>query len=233
MLPVHVQMEKITIAGRPVIHLYADSSPHGSMVYYHGWGSSAESSIFRGGIFASYGFDTYLPDAPYHGQRQSPNLDIGEDIPWRTLMDLVQRNNDEFQDIQDYLKTDKIYLSGHSMGALTVGMILKNYSVQGGLGINGAFDFVALGQHYGLKPQDLEGIDLPMEDLASYQGKVLYMANGGQDQSIPAQIQESFYQALVGSGVSSCHFSLFEDVGHVVTTNMLDEGLTYLLREDK
>lgn len=64
MLPVHVQMEKINIAGRPVIHLYADSSPYGSMVYYHGWGSSAESSIFRGGIFASYGFDTYLPDAP-------------------------------------------------------------------------------------------------------------------------------------------------------------------------
>lgn len=232
MLPIHVKMEKRKEGSIPLIHLYPKGGSHSKMVYYHGWDSSAESSIFRGGIFASYGFDTYLPDALYHGERKdSKVLNTEEDIDWKKLMDIVQTNKEEFGQILDFIQGGRVYVSGHSMGALTVGLLVRDYPVLGGLAFNGSFDFQALADFYKVE-EKLQGIDFPMDDLGAYKNKLLYLANGGQDESIPAHQQEGFYKTLLKAGVDSCHFSLFEDVGHVVTTNMMDDGLHYLFSQD-
>lgn len=229
MLPQNTKMEKMKVGSIPLIHICPERITQGAMVYYHGWESSAEASIFRGGIFASYGFDTYLVDAKGHGQRQCPDIPVTEDISWMTLMEIVQENKKEFEAIRKSIDQETIYVSGHSMGALTVGLILKTYPIKGGLAFNGSFDFRKLLDFYGVDEEDRAKVESPMDDLQAFQGKILYMGNGGQDQSIPAKDQEAFYQVLKTSGHTRSHFTLFEDVGHVVTTNMMDDGLNFII----
>lgn len=224
-------VEEGNFKGLPYIHISPRGGGHSTMVYYHGWNSSAESSIFRGKILASFGFDTYLPDALYHGRRRSPDHSTEGEVDWNELFKVIERNRQEFQVFYDQLKGEKIYLAGHSMGAMTTGSILATYPVQGALSLNGAFDFSGFARFYGAQVDSQEVLN-PMDRLDQFKDKTLFLGNGREDTTVLAPYQESFYHALGETGQGPWTFQVFEGTGHVVTTNMLEGGLDFLFQED-
>ncbi|MFA7412129.1 MAG: phospholipase, partial [Tissierellaceae bacterium] len=70
-----IEDKRISIRGIPAILLRQRDSEAklATVIFYHGWSSNKESQRIRGLILAAMGFQVLIPDAIYHGERDSIN----------------------------------------------------------------------------------------------------------------------------------------------------------------
>ena len=86
-------IKKIKIGDVPAIIIEPREKTNKTIVFYHGWGSSKERQIFRGNIFASYGYRVILPEARYHGERNKINLDHEDkDMEAKYILKVIMHN---------------------------------------------------------------------------------------------------------------------------------------------
>lgn len=213
------------------------------IIFYHGWGSDRKTQTFRGEVLALYGFHVLLLDSLYHGQRGE--VDYTDDsIQVKKLPEVIIKNLEEYDQVQDIFQKEtgippqRTIVMGHSMGAITAGAIISNKEKVGGaVEFNGVMDWNGLIE--GLEKEEEESPFLPELEKYNPNGKMdflrdrpLCLINGEEDQMVPAEVQEAFYEKAKEyyQKKDRIYFEKFPLTNHVITTNMLEAGIRFLER---
>ncbi|MDO5713385.1 MAG: alpha/beta fold hydrolase [Tissierellia bacterium] len=242
MNPIGVVETKHMIEDIPAVLLKPEGEgPFPTLIFYHGWTSDKENQRFRGRIFASYGWQVLIPDAPYHGERGQLDYE-GEGVAEEYFFKVIFQEIKEFPKLLKFLeeetkmKKNTLCLSGHSMGAILSGGVLAKYpdKITNVVAYNGAWDWEKLRQDWDAtlpeeEQQELERLN-PLANLDSLVKKRFLLANGEDDSSVNPMLQKDFYEKMKEKvGVKEYQtFLTFEDTAHVTTTQMMEEGVLFL-----
>lgn len=219
-----------------------------TIIFYHGWGSSAKNQIFRANILASYGYQVVLPEARYHGERGTLDYEEAETVRAK-MCQTIMHNIEEFPTLYKYvtdeLKADEqnIVVSGHSMGAITAsGLFTFKQSLKAAVLFNGACDWewiVDSINSTGEVTYEMMRINEfmlqmnPKEHLENLSDRYLIMYNGEEDKTIDPKVQEKFYELAKDSykDKSKIKFEKWEATSHQITTQMLEKAIITLKEE--
>lgn len=213
------------------------------VIWYHGWSSSRESQIFRANMIASFGFHVLVADGALHGDRGSTDYE-DEEVAYRELPRVILKNLEEFPMLEAAFRENAniegpIFVTGHSMGAMTAGGILANYpNVGGAICFNGVNDW-SLDKFLDERRMDREvarGAERfnPLNHLDKFKERPLLMINGDEDHEVDGKLQEAFYRELRNYyNTDALKFEWAIATPHVVTTNMMEEGIKFLLEHTK
>ncbi|MHC5099422.1 phospholipase, partial [Peptoniphilus genitalis] len=98
-------IKEVMIGKVPAIIIEPKEETNKTLVFYHGWGSDNERQIFRGNIFASYGYRVVLPEARYHGERNEEKLDHGDkEVEGKYILKVIMHNIEEAPSIFNYIE---------------------------------------------------------------------------------------------------------------------------------
>lgn len=214
-----------------------------AIIYYHGWSSSVERSLFRGQILAMYGHTVFLPSIPLHDWRE-PVETTDRNMAlyfWRCVEEAVKEFVDLAEFIRDFYGIEKrnIAVTGHSMGGyIAGGVLLHEPEIHCGVIYNASMDWEHTQKHFQSCAKGIE--NLRFEDCASYRinpinhldafyDKSILLANGSEDSVVPKKGNELFMQALKSKKLNKRLLQhTYPGVGHVVTDQMLQDGLTFI-----
>ena len=240
-------IKEVMIGKVPAIIIEPKEETNKTLVFYHGWGSDNERQIFRGNIFASYGYRVVLPEARYHGERNEEKLDHGDkDLEGKYILKVIMHNIEEAPSIFNYIEENypgnEIAVGGHSMGAITAGGLYAfKKDLKMAFIFNGINNWKVLVRGVnGLKNQDKIDerefrineffLDMnPMDSPEAFKDRPLVLYNGEDDDVIDPSGQESFVKEVekVYEDKKLLDFKLFEMTGHQVTTQMLEEAIKF------
>ncbi|WP_071025748.1 alpha/beta hydrolase family protein [Peptoniphilus raoultii] len=213
-----------------------------NIIFYHGWSSDAKGQIFRGNIFASYGYRVFLPDAIHHGRRGK--LDYDND-PRRGsyFLECIYKNLKESQDLLSYIKENykgEIGIAGHSMGAISSACI---YNIHKDFKIafiyNGIIDYEYLvNQSIDKNEDDFESIKKikdyllevnPMKNKENFIDRPLVLFNGDEDKIINPDVEERCANELkkIYKNKELLNFDRFDLTTHQLIMPMIEEALIF------
>ncbi len=240
-------IKKIKIGDVPAIIIEPREKTNKTIVFYHGWGSSKERQIFRGNIFASYGYRVILPEARYHGERNDINLDHGDkDMEAKYILKVIMHNIEEAPSIFKYIGENypesQIAVGGHSMGAITAGGLYAfKKDLKMAFIFNGVNNWMALVDAVN-KIKNQEKIEeeefrineffLDMDPMRSpevFKDRAMVLYNGENDEVIDPKGQESFAKEVekVYRDKKLLDFQIFEMTAHQITTQMLESAIIF------
>ncbi len=240
-------IKEVMIGKVPAIIIEPKEEINKTLVFYHGWGSDKERQIFRGNIFASYGYRVVLPEARYHGERNVEKLDHEDkEVEGKYILKVIMHNIEEAPSIFNYIEENypgnEIAVGGHSMGAITAGGLYAfKKDLKMAFIFNGINNWKVLVRGVnGLKNQDKIDerefrineffLDMnPMDSPEAFKDRPLVLYNGEDDDVINPSGQESFVKEVekVYEDKKLLDFKLFEMTGHQVTTQMLEEAIKF------
>lgn len=209
-----------------------------TIILYHGWSSSKDSQRMRGFILANLGFQVIIPDANYHGQRNRlKNYDGDSTVKyfWPT----ITNNLEEANIIIDYsvkhynADPNRIGVIGHSMGGFTAaGVFTHNENIKTAVVLNGSFNWNGANEifkrYLGLEGDTRNPLD-PMTNQELLVDRPILLLHGGADNVVNIESQRDFYKHMKKSYRDKSLIQLieYENLGHFVTTNMMDEAATW------
>lgn len=217
-----------------------------TIVFYHGWSSSKENQIFRGCIFALYGFQVLIPQSNYHGSRNTgldyEHPEVEREYLPRTIMDNIIEAPEILRELVEIYNADpdNLYVSGHSMGAMTAGCLFTFSDLfKGALVFNGTLNLKPVIDEY-KSETSTEEVDRihefilqidPINHMEKLKDRKLIMLNGAEDCDVNPKWQKEFYDKAkeVYKDKSKIIFETFYGTPHVLTTNMMEEGIKLLL----
>lgn len=240
-------IKEVMIGKVPAIIIEPKEETNKTLVFYHGWGSDNERQIFRGNIFASYGYRVVLPEARYHGDRNVEKLDHGDkEVEGKYILKVIMHNIEEAPSIFNYIEENylgnEIAVGGHSMGAITAGGLYAfKKDLKMAFIFNGINNWKELVRGVNeLKNQDKIDerefrineffLDMnPMDSPEAFKDRPFVLYNGEDDDVIDPAGQESFVKEVekVYEDKKLLDFKLFEMTGHQVTTQMLEEAIKF------
>lgn len=200
-----------------------DKKAQGHIIHYHGWGSKKENHSLVASALAAAGFMVLVPDGLYHGER-GPFEEEDETL----LPDVILSNLREFPLLSSYLKAEKLYLTGHSMGSMSAGVIFhQEKTVDAAIIINGYLSYKDLDLDMEV-PKELLEVD-PIDFLANVKDRHLLILHGDADSSVDIKVQRKYVkkaQAYYKPG----HLIMEEipSLNHYVTVAMLARMIDYL-----
>lgn len=216
-----------------------------TIIFYHGWSSSARNQIFRANIFASYGYRVVLPEATFHGERG--NLDyLNMEIVKRYIFEAIMHNIEEapavFKYVKEEFKTadENIIVSGHSMGAITAGGLFSfNKKLKAALLFNGSCNWAWMvnklkeGEEDSYERMRINDFMLqmdPMTHIENIENRPLAMLNGAEDNVVDPMAQEEFYNLAVNeyNNKNLILFKKYDHTTHQLTTHMLEDGIRFI-----
>ncbi|MFW5790470.1 MAG: alpha/beta fold hydrolase [Bacillota bacterium] len=248
MLLEKLQVKEIGIAGIPCIEIIPPEIKE-NIIFYHGWSSKKENQVFRGKILASYGHRVLLPDAPYHGQRNSLDFNSGngEELLANYFFETLIRAILESAELIDYLGRDKsITTAGHSMGGfIAAGVFTAKPEISRMININGSSAWLKTrdiwldeidfkqpirdeiridGKRYQLKDYD------PYFNLAKIKNRPVLLLHGEADSSVSLEAQKEYYQAAreVYEDRERINLVTYENLNHYIIDKMLEEIINWL-----
>lgn len=197
------------------------------LIYYHGWGSSVESSRFRASIWAAAGYPALVPEEILHDSRGSYPYDDDMD----KLPEVLLKNIEEYDEVATYLDDAfpnyKRIVCGHSLGGFTAMGLLSKKEVAGVMALNGMGDWQAMAvEPYKEKIRKLN----PIERVEEHVEKAILMLNGEVDESVNPVYQENYYEAVrpLHNEKAPLVYECMEMTSHVVTTTMMELTLDFL-----
>lgn len=239
---IQFDMESMKRDGIPFRVLYPlRQSRKQCAVFYHGWSSSGAQQITRAVILAAHGYTVLLPDAIHHGERGilSDYYEVpAYDVFWETLF----QNVEEFPTWRAWLSEqgfDRPWVLGHSMGGMTAMGVAARYpgQIRGAVSFNGSGDWMLthlfMQARFGvLKPRDWlleEAIEerSPLRYINAMREVPLFMTNGEADGSVDPRAQAHFAEELAKAGGRGVRVT-YPGLAHFVTTNMLDDALSWM-----
>lgn len=240
-------IKEIKIGEIPLVVIEPKEKTNKTLVFYHGWGSDVERQIFRGNIFASYGYRVILPEARYHGERKDIDLDYGdEEVEGKYILKVIMHNIEEapmiFRYIEENYPETEIAVGGHSMGAITAGGLyafkkdLKMAFIYNGInnwhelvkGVNQLKNQEKIDEREFRINEFFLDMD-PMESPEAFKDRPIALYNGKDDEVIDPSGQESFAKEIekVYDDKKLLDFQLFEMTAHQVTTQMIEESIKF------
>lgn len=197
------------------------------LIYYHGWGSSVESSRFRASIWAAAGYPVLVVEEVLHGSRGSYPYDDDMD----KLPEVLLKNIEEYDDVAKYLDdvfpNYKRIVCGHSLGGFTAMGLLSKKDVTGVMALNGMGDWQAMA----VGPYKEKICELnPVDRVEEHVEKAILMLNGEVDESVNPVYQKNYYEAIrsLHKGKVPLVYECMEMTSHVVTTTMMELTLAFL-----
>lgn len=217
----------------------------GTIFLYHGWSSCKENYIFIGSIYALNGFQVVLPDSINHGERGSLKYEdsgVMEENFWKTAINSVDEYFLIKEDLQEegLLASEKIILTGSSMGGMIAsGIFAKDKDVAGLAVMNGACDWADLDKRVkesrqldrqrGVEPSLLDQYN-PANKKENFLQRPLLIQHGEEDQSVPIESQEAFYNSTLKyyEGFEErLRFTRIVNLNHHKTTGMIEECMDW------
>lgn len=240
-------IKEVMIGKVPAVIIEPKEATNKTIVFYHGWGSDKERQIFRGNIFASYGYRVIIPEARHHGERNVEKLDHEDkDVEGEYILKVIMHNIEEAPSIFNYIEENypgsEIAVGGHSMGAITAGGL---YAFKKDLkmafifnGINNWKELVrGVNKLKGQDKIDERGFRIneffldmnPMDSPEAFKDRPLVLFNGRNDDVINPAGQESFVKEVekVYEDKKLLNFKLFDMTYHQITTQMLEEAIKF------
>lgn len=234
--------EKIDLDGLPVriVHPFSERV-RGTVVFYHGWSSTAALQLSRAALFAAYGYRVILPEGVHHGERGA--LPDYYTVPaYDDFWDTIFRNLEEFKKISAYLAEKgygRPWVAGHSMGGITAMGLAAHYpkEICGAVSFNGSGDWLLTHLFIEARFGVLISRDWPLYDkvaaaspiahLAEMKDVPVFMTNGEADPSVDPRAQEHFAEELARAGGRGTRIT-YPGLAHFVTTNMIDDALAWM-----
>lgn len=240
-------IKKVMIGKVPAVIIEPKEATNKTLVFYHGWGSDMERQIFRGNIFASYGYRVVLPEARHHGERNVEKLDYEDkDVEGKYILKVIMHNIEEAPSIFNYIEENypgsEIAVGGHSMGAITAGGL---YAFKKDLKMAFIFNGINNWKELVRGVNELKGQDKiderefrineffldmnPMNSPEAFKDRPLVLFNGRNDDVINPAGQESFAKEVekVYEDKKLLNFKLFDMTYHQITTQMLEEAIKF------
>lgn len=209
-----------------------------SIIHFHGWSSSIESYNLFGQIFAMKGYQLILPEIPRHGKRGTSNYETFEEAPLTVLDSLEEYKRYEPILIDKYLADTKVYVSGHSLGALITACIVNTSdNTCGQIIYNGIYDFEELYQNLDKEIIDkFISMDPKIKDQAERISNIIKIDKledidslilvGLNDDVIDPRLMKSLENKI--SDKKRAKFVYYGDIGHAIAYKMIKEVLNYL-----
>lgn len=240
-------IDKVKIGDVPALIIEPKEKTNKTIIFYHGWGSSMKNQIFRGNIFASYGYRVVLPEARYHGERNDINLDYEDkSTEAKYILRVIMHNIEEAPSIFNYIEEkypeSQIAVGGHSMGAITAGGLYAfKKDLKMAFIFNGVNNWQVLVDSVN-KIKDQEKIEeeefrineffLDMDPMASpeiFKDRAMVLYNGKDDDVIDPRGQESFAREIEKfySDKKLLDFQIFDMTSHQITTQMLEAAIIF------
>lgn len=240
-------IKEVMIEKVPAVIIEPKEETNKTLVFYHGWGSDNESQIFRGNIFAAYGYRVILPEARYHGERNVEKIDHEDEaVEGKYILKVIMHNIEEAPSIFKYIEENypgnEIAVGGHSMGAITAGGL---YAFKKDLkmafvfnGINNWEELVR-GVNELKNKDDIDErefrineffLDMnPMDSPEAFKDRPIVLFNGRNDDIIDPAGQESFAKEVekVYEDKKLLGSKLFDMTYHQITTQMLEEAIKF------
>lgn len=197
------------------------------LIYYHGWGSSLESSEFRASIWAAAGYPVLLVEETLHGERGSVDYDGAMD----RLPEVLIQNIEEYESISRYLddrfKDYRRIVVGHSLGGFTAMGLLSRDDVDGAIALNGMGDWSPMA--FGPYLSSIEKLN-PLDRVEDHRKKAILMLNGEVDETVDPKYQANYYRKIapIHEKNAPLVFEVMEMTSHVVTTGMMEMTLRFL-----
>jgi dienelactone hydrolase len=212
-----------------------------TVIYYHGSHSSKDFIRFQAMSIASFGYQVIVPDALYHGERGSNEYndpDSLEKYIWEIILRSIQESDVLINNAIESNDADpaRIGVIGDSMGAITAGgVFVKHSHLKCLAGFNGAFAWQECIKKNILPSSELYKDEIKLYDPISNEEKIKERAisifHGVEDTSVPIEIQRKFVDrmsALYINNRDKLQLIEFSNVNHRVTTNMLENLITWL-----
>lgn len=247
----HIIEKKIYIENIPAI-LFRPKDIEGAIptvIFYHGWSSNKESQRIRGLILATVGFQVLIPDGIYHGERGSIDYYKLDNCKyfWDTILNNLEEANLLIKQLMENYEgdPDNISLIGHSMGGFTAaGIFAHNPMIKSLVVLNGSCAWKNSNEifkkYLGIKITDeLKEIEEKIEKLDPYNNIELFndrpvlMLHGGSDSTVSIESQKLFLQKIELLYKDKGKIKLIEypNLNHYVTTNMMEESISWLRGE--
>ncbi|MDO5041379.1 MAG: prolyl oligopeptidase family serine peptidase [Peptoniphilus sp.] len=217
-----------------------------TVIFYHGWSSSAKNQLFRANILASYGYRVVLPEAQFHGERG--NLEYEEETVFKNYFPrVIMHNIEEFPKIYKFIveklgaDEDNMAVGGHSMGAITAGGLYTfKQNLKVALLFNGTMDWAWLAESLveGEKEVPYERLRMndfliqmnPLLQADDLVDRALVLLNGEEDDVMDPKSMEKFYDEISPKYKDKelIHFKKFEHTYHQLTTQMREEAIRFM-----
>jgi fermentation-respiration switch protein FrsA (DUF1100 family) len=245
----NIKEKNINIRGIPCIRLVPKikGKSFSTIIFYHGWSSTKENQRFRGFILSNLGYQVIIPDAIYHGERNpiDYNSDNAAKHFWRVILNNIEESDTLVEElINKYdANPDNIAVVGHSMGGFTsAGVFTHNKNIKTSVILNGSLNWKMSNTIFlkKLTPDTVEEKNLieevelsdPISNLHKLAGRPLLILHGGGDNVVSKVPQQVFYEKIKPLYKDKTKIKMIEypDLGHFVTTNMLEDGAKWLLK---
>ncbi len=238
-----IDVKNVSIAGIPTLKFRPKDAigllP--TVIVYHGWHSSKEFERFEAMTIATHGYQVFVPDALYHGDRGAIDYDtpgVIDKTLWPIILQSVSESDGFISAIIEEHETDpsRIGLMGTSMGAITAGSIFAKHSqlkcFVGYIGTLAWEEATKRGvlPEPGMLHREILSSD-PLNNLDTLAERPILMCNGKADTSIPFEIQSYAYEQL--KPYYKLHPERLVLIGwdglpHTVAMSMYQQGVMWL-----
>lgn len=238
-----IDVKKLNLAGVPTLKFRSKGATGllPTVIMYHGWHSSKEFNRFEAMTLAAQGYQVFVPDALYHGDRGVIDYDtpgVIDKTLWPIILQSVNESDPFISAIIEEHEADpsRMGLMGTSMGAITAGSIFAKHSqLKCFVGFIGTLAWEEATQR-GILPEKamLQNEILSNDPLSNPEAlaeRPILMCHGKGDTSIPYEIQSYCYEQL------KPYYKLhperllllgWDDLPHSVTMSMFQQGVMWL-----
>lgn len=237
-------IENQTIGEIPLLHIVDQEKNNDSLpfvLFVHGFESVKENNLHYAYFLARKGFRVVLPEAIYHGERQTGLNSLEMNIKF---WEIVTKTIDELQLIKEYYESknkiipEQIGLAGTSMGAIvTLGALTQYPWIKAAVSLMGMPYYEKFSQ-YQLQQLKEKGVELPFSDeeketifehlrkfdlsihTNALNERPLLFWHGMKDPVIPYTYTYQFYESikpLYENSPEKLHFITDEKADHKVS----------------
>lgn len=213
-------IENKSIADIPLLHVVEQKNNDKSLpfiLFIHGFESVKENNLHYAYLLANKGFRVVMPEAIYHGERQTGLNSLEMNIKF---WEIVTKTIDELQLIKDYYESEnkiipnQIGLAGTSMGGIiTLGALTQYSWIKAAVSLMGMPYYEQFSQ-YQIEQFAAKGVKLPfteqekeaiLEHLRTYDlsmqteklnERPLLFWHGMKDPIVPYKYTYQFYESI-------------------------------------
>ncbi len=245
----NIKEENINIKGIPCIRLIpkGKNETFSTIIFYHGWSSTKENQRFRGFILSNLGYQVIIPDAIYHGERNT-TIDYNDannaaKYFWRVILNNIEEFNILAEELVRKYNSNpnNIAVMGHSMGGFSsAGVFTHNKSIKTAVILNGSLNWKMSNNIFSKQlnidiaeekklTEKVELLD-PMNNLHELVDRSLLILHGAEDNVVSKIPQQTFYEKIKPLYKDETKIDMIEypNLGHFVTTNMMEDAARWI-----